>query len=53
MAYAESENCDEAVAWQERVLEAMPEDPDSPSPQRTTMSNLLEHYKTTRPCRYP
>ena len=53
MAYAESAECEQAVAWQQRALDEMPQEAAGTEGRRKAMSGLLEHYQTTRPCRYP
>ena len=51
MALAELDRCDEAAEWQQRVIEALPEDA---SPEAAAgLQATLAHYRQQRPCRMP
>ncbi len=47
-ALAQSGRCDDALDWQQRAVDSLPEDS---GPRRQRMESRLEHYESGPPCR--
>ncbi|MCP4692505.1 MAG: tetratricopeptide repeat protein [Desulfobacterales bacterium] len=52
MAYAETDQCDEAVKWQTAAIDAAVNFPEA-RPLLGAMNRNLNHFKTQRPCKIP